>query len=129
MKIFSRLTCVLCSVVLILPMFSRPARASSQICANCAAAIVGTAIGVAAGVVVGIYFIHRSRTSLTGCIQETGNGLSLIAKNGDKYALVNAPDGVTPHRRFSLRGHRVKVTSGRGFRVDRLARDYGMCTP
>jgi hypothetical protein len=129
LKIFSSLTGLLCSVVMIVLITPPPAHASSQICGGCAAAIVGTAVGVTAGVIVGVYFIHRSHTSLTGCVQPTGNGFSLTTQNGDNYELINASSDINPHRRLLLRGHKVKTTSGRGFRVDHLSRDYGVCTP
>ena len=83
-------------------------------------------VGVAVG--VGIYLIHRSHTSLTGCVQQTGNGFSVTAKDGNSYELVNAPSEVKAHERLSLRGHRIKATSGRAFRVDRVSRDYGVCS-
>jgi hypothetical protein len=117
---------VLCSVALVLAPFSRSAAAQSY-CPGCEAAIVGTAVALGAGVGVGIYLIHRSHTSLTGCVQQTNNGLSLTAKDGNSYALVNAPSEVQPHKRLLLRGHKIKATSGRAFRVDLLARDYGGC--
>jgi hypothetical protein len=122
-------TCVLCSVVLVLLSFSRPAAAEpNSICGGCEAAIVGAAVGIGAAVGVGIYLIHRSHTSLTGCVLETGNGLSVTAKDGNKYELVNAPSEVKAHERLSLRGHRIKAASGRAFRVDRVSRDYGVCS-
>jgi len=37
-------------------------------CDGCEAAIVGVAVGIGAGIGVGIYFIHRSHTSLAGCV-------------------------------------------------------------
>jgi len=121
-------TCVLCSVALILLPFSRPAAANS-ICGGCEAAIVGVAIGVGAAVGVGIYLIHRDHTSLTGCVRQTDNGLSLTAKDGNNYELVNASSEVRARERLSLRGHKMKGTSGRAFRVDHVARDYGECAP
>jgi hypothetical protein len=32
---------------------------------------------------VGIYFIHRSHTSLSGCVRQTDHGLSMITKDGN----------------------------------------------
>ncbi len=121
-------TCVLCSITLVLLPFSRPAAANS-ICGGCEAAIVGVAVGVGAAVGVGIYLIHRSHTSLTGCVRQTDNGLSLTAKDGNNYELVNASSEVRARERLSLRGHKIKGTSGRAFRVDHVARDYGACAP
>jgi hypothetical protein len=85
------------------------------------------AVGVGAAVGVGIYLVHRSHTSLTGCVQQAGNGFSLTTKDGNSYELVNAPSEVKARERFSLRGHKIKATSGRAFRVDHVSRDYGAC--
>jgi hypothetical protein len=93
MKLLSFRICVLGSIALVLQPFSRPAAAQSY-CPGCKTAIVGAAVGVGAGVGVGIYLIHRSHTSLTGCVQQTDNGLSLTAKDGNTYELVNAPSEV-----------------------------------
>ena len=120
---------VLCSTTLVLLPFSRPAAAANSICGGCEAAIVGVAIGVGAGIGVGIYLIHRGHTSLTGCVQQTGGSLSLIAKDSNIYELVNAPSEVKARERLSLRGHKVKSHSGHAFRVDHVSRDYGACSP
>src|ERR1700678_1469237 len=128
MKIPSRLTCVLCSVMLVLLTLSRPARANSY-CAGCGAAIAGAAIGVGVAIGVGIYFIHRGHTSLSGCVQQTDAGLRLIAKDGNSYELVNAPIGVKPLKRFSLRGHKANSSSGHTFRVDHASHDSATCSP
>jgi hypothetical protein len=118
---------ILCSIALVLLPFSRSAAAQSY-CPGCKAGVIGAAIGVGAGVGAGIYFIHRSHTSLTGCVQQTDNGLSLTAKDGNNYELVNAPSEVKARRRLLLRGHKVTATSGRAFRVDHVSRDYGACS-
>ena len=127
MKQLSLRICVLCSIAMVLLPFSRSAAAQSY-CPGCKAAIVGVAVGVGAAVGVGIYLIHRSHTSLTGCVQQTDNGLSLTARDGNNYELVNAPSEVKARKRLSLRGHKTKATSGRAFRVDHVSRDYGACS-
>jgi len=126
MKQLSLRICVLCSIAMVLLPFSRSAAAQSY-CPGCKAAIVGVAVGVGAAVGVGIYLIHRSHTSLPGCVQQTDNGLSLTARDGNNYELVNAPSEVKARKRLSLRGHKTKATSGRAFRVDHVSRDYGAC--
>jgi hypothetical protein len=128
MKLLSFRICVLGSIALVLLPFSRSAAAQSY-CPGCKAAIVGVAVGVGAAVGVGIYLVHRSHTSLTGWVQQTDNGLSLTAKDGNNYELVNAPSEVKARKRLSLRGHKIKATSGRAFRVDHVSRDYGGCSP
>jgi hypothetical protein len=121
-------TCVLYCLALVLLPFSRSAAANS-ICGGCEAAIVGVAVGVGAAVGVGIYLIHRGHTSLTGCVRQTDNGLSVTAKDGNNYELVNGSSEVRARERLSLRGHKIKGTSGPAFRVDHIARDYGACAP
>jgi hypothetical protein len=118
---------ILCSIALVLQPFSRPAAAQSY-CPGCKAGVIGAAIGVGAGIGVGIYFIHRSHTSLTGCVRETDGGLSATAKDGNNYRLVNAPSQVKAGERFSLRGHKITAASGLAFRVDSVSRDYGACS-
>ena len=130
MRLFSFRACVLSSTALVLLSFSRPAAANSMpICGGCKAAIVGVGVGVGVGAGVAIYLIHRGHTSLTGCVQQTDNGLSLTAKDGTIYSLVNAPNEVRARERLSLRGHKIKSGSGRTFRVDYVSRDYGACSP
>ncbi len=76
---------------------------------------------------MGIYFIHRSHTSLTGCVEQTGHGLSIRAKDGYTYELMLATPDVKAGEHVSLRGQKISTTSGRAFRVNHLARDYGAC--
>jgi hypothetical protein len=53
----------------------------------------------------------------------------LTAKDGKHYELLNAPSDVKAHERLSLRGHKINGSSGPAFRVDRVSRDYGSCSP
>jgi len=129
MRLFSFRACVLSSATLVLLSFSRPAAAADSYCPGCAAAIVGVGIGVGVGVGLAIYFVHRGHTSLKGCVQQTDNGLTLTANDGKVYSLVNAPSEVKARGRFFLRGHKIKSPSGRSFRVDHVAQDYGACSP
>jgi hypothetical protein len=123
-------TCLLCAIALALLPCCRSAAASpNRYCSGCTAAIAGAAVGIGVGVVAGIYLIHHNHTSLTGCVQQAGNGLSLTAKDGSHYELVNPPSDLKAGERFSLRGHKVKAASGSVFRVDTISRDRGACTP
>jgi hypothetical protein len=119
--------CVLLSIAVVLLPFSRSE--ASSYCPGCEAGVIGAAIGLGAGIGTGIYFIHRSHTSLTGCVRETESGLGATSKDGTNYQLVNAPSQVKPGERFSLRGHKSTSASGRAFRVDSVSRDYGACSP
>jgi hypothetical protein len=122
MKVLSFRTCVLCSIALVLLPFSRSASAQSY-CPGCEAGVIGAAVGLGVAVGVGVYLVHRSHTSLTGCVQPTNNGLSLTAKDGNVYELVNAPSEVKASQRFSLRGHKMASSSGKAFRVDKVSHD------
>jgi hypothetical protein len=126
MKLSGRLICCFLCMGLVIVMFSRSAAASSY-CPGCTAAIAGAAVGVGAGIGLAVYYVHRSHTSLTGCVEQTEHGLRLTAKDGNDYELVNAPSEVKAQRRLSLRGHKMSTSSGRAFRVDHLSRDYGAC--
>lgn len=129
MRLLSFRACVLISTTLVLLSFSQPAAAADSYCPGCGAAIVGVGIGVGVGVGLAIYFIHHGHTSLKGCVQQTDKGLTLTAKDGNIYSLVNAPNEVKARERLSLRGHKISSPSGRTFRVDRVSRDYGACSP
>jgi hypothetical protein len=120
--------CVLCCIVLVLSPLSPPAAASSY-CPGCKAAIIGTAVAIGAGVTLAIYFVHRSHTSLSGCVQQASSGFNLVAKDGNIYNLLNPGSDVKANERMSLRGHKIKAASGRTFRVESIAKDYGACTP
>jgi hypothetical protein len=122
--------CVLFLITVFLLPVSRPAAAENSYCNGCVAAIVVVAVGVGVGVGVGIsYLVHRRHTSLAGCVQQADNRLSLTAKDGKSYELLDAPSEVKAHERWSLRGHKIKGSSGPVFRVDRVSRNYGACSP
>ena len=125
MKLLNFRALVLIAITLVLGS-SRESAAASY-CPGCVAGIVGAGVALGAGVGTAIYFVHRSHTSLTGCVEQTQRGFSLTAKDGNAYELVNAPNEVKDHQRLSLRGHKLKTASGRAFRVDRISRDLGSC--
>jgi len=112
--------------VMLVPM-SSPRSAASSYCPGCAAGIVGAGVALGAGIGATIYFVHRSHTSLKGCVEQTAHGFSLTAKDGNTYELVNPPSEVKDHKRLLLRGHKVKSASGNAFRVDQISHDYGAC--
>ena len=116
---------LLCFALVLLT--SSPSRADSY-CPGCKAAVIGTAVALGTGIGLAIYFVHRSHTSLTGCVEQTEHGLRLTAKDGKNYALTDAPSEVKAQRRLQLRGHKMNTSSGRAFRVDRVSRDYGACS-
>jgi hypothetical protein len=125
MQAISFRTGVLVSVALVLLPSSRSS--AESFCPDCVAAVFGAAVGLGAGIGTGIYLVHRNHTSLTGCVTQTGDGLSLTTENGSNYELMNAPSDVKAHRRVSLRGHKIKVSLRHAFWVDHLSRDHGAC--
>lgn len=114
----------LCCILLV--SFSPRTSKASSYCPGCAAALVGAAVGVGVGIGTAVYFVHRSHTSLSGCVTQSDKGLTISGKN-DTYELVDAPGEVKPGRRVSLRGHKSKTGSSHIFRVDHLSHDYGAC--
>lgn len=124
-KLFNFCNCVV--VFLAVALLPLPRAEASSYCPGCTAGIAGAAVGV--GVIVGvtIYAVHRSHTSLKGCVVQTSNGYSLSAKDGKSYELTNTPSELKAHRRVSLRGHKTKSASGNSFRVDHFSRDFGEC--
>jgi hypothetical protein len=124
MKLLSFRTAIVGVIVVVL--MSSPRSHASSYCPGCVAGLVGAAAAVGT-VGLAIYFVHRSHTSLTGCIEQTEHGFSMTAKDGKTYELDNPPSEVKDHKRLSLRGHQVKAASRRSFRVDRVSRDYGTC--
>ena len=122
----SKLSALILLSVVLLSLSPRQSEASS-ICSGCAAALVGTVVAVGAGVGTAIYFVHRSHTSLTGCVTQAASGLALSTKDGSSYSLLDSPGEIRPGTRLSLRGHKAKTPSGRAFRVGHVAHDYGAC--
>lgn len=116
---------VLSAVLVLLPC---PRAEASSYCPGCVAGIIGAGAGVAVGVTAGIYFVHRSHTSLKGCAVESGGAFHLTTKNGQTYELLNAPHDLQGNRRVYLRGHKGNTASGHIFSVTQLSHDYGACT-
>jgi hypothetical protein len=116
---------LLCAAMVL--MSSSRSEASPSYCDGCTAAIAGTGAALAGVIGVSIYFVHRSLTSVRGCVQRSANGYSLTASDGKTFQLVNATSQLNDHHQLQLRGHKDKSASGRIFRVDRVAHDYGDC--
>jgi hypothetical protein len=119
-------TCVLVSVVLVLVGAPRNSAASSY-CPGCTAAIAATGGALAGGVAATIYYVHRSHTSLKGCVLQSNDAFNLTTQNGKTYGLLAAPPGLKSHERVLLRGQKGGSSSDRTFRVDRISHDYGAC--
>ena len=96
--------------------------------AKVAAVVVGAgaALGAAAGLT--IYLVHRSHTSLSGCVQSLDG--STRVRNGDQsWVLVSPPAELPVNHRVELRGKKSRAASGeRIFTVTKLAHDRGSCS-
>jgi hypothetical protein len=92
------------------------------------AAIGGAAAGAAAGVGL-LYWRHRNRTKLQGCVAGDGNKL-VSEKDNQTYRLTNQQDKtLVPGEHVELLGKKAKDSSGAPtFEVRKLSKDLGQCT-
>jgi hypothetical protein len=98
------------------------------------AEIVAIIVGVAV-VVVGVGFLVYHEThkhpSMTGCIVPGTDGLTLQNEKDKKaYALSGESDALKAGQRVTIKGKKVKDSNGKSsFRVEKLTKDFGTCTP
>jgi len=96
--------------------------------AEVAGVIAGAAAVVGVGVGLTIYLVHRSHTSLSGCVQ-SGEGSARLLNGKQSWVLVSAPVDLPVNHRVELRGKKSRVASGeRTFTVTKLAHDRGSCS-
>lgn len=89
------------------------------------AGIALTGAAVATGIFVAV---HRSHTSLTGCVVDSADTPHVTTSSGKTYELVNVPAQLKHDERLSFRGHRVKTTAGSpAFWVEHISGDHGPC--
>jgi hypothetical protein len=94
---------------------------------------IGVAVGViGAGIGIGVYYAVHHGHSLNGCAVSGASGLELQSQ-GDQhtYALVGEVAGIKPGERVRVSGKKQKKSAGapQQFVVEKLAKDYGSCTP
>jgi hypothetical protein len=94
---------------------------------------IGVAIGViGAGIGIGVVYAVHHGHSLNGCTVSGTGGLELQSQ-GDQhtYALVGKVTGIKPGERVRVSGKKTKMSAGapQQFIVEKLAKDYGSCTP
>lgn len=114
---------LVCAVLVLLSASNSKASSYGD---GCTGAIVATGAPLAGVIGVSIYLVHRSHTSMTGCLLRSGEGYSLTV-GGKIVQLLDVPPGLKDHHQVQLRGHRSKSGPERVFRVDRVAHDYGDC--
>jgi hypothetical protein len=98
---------------------------SGAIKAGVAIVIVGVGIAIT-------YLALHDRGTIVGCVQTDNHGSSLVdAENKKSYALVTgASVAIPPGDLVKLKGKKGTNRSGEPtFEVQRLAKDYGQCTP
>ena len=93
------------------------------------AEIVGAAVGLAAvsGVVL---YLTLHKTTITGCLRSV-EGANILTNEADNltYQLVDGPR-LNPGERVKIQGKKKKDKTGKlSFRVKKLNRDFGRCTP
>jgi hypothetical protein len=96
--------------------------------------VVGIVVGaVAAITVVGILVYHETHKhpSISGCVVSGTDGLALTNEKDKKvYALSGESAGLKAGERFTLKGKKIKDSSGKlSFQVEKLTKDYGTCNP
>ena len=91
---------------------------------------VGVVSGVGAAIGVGIYFAVHANHSVTGCTAAAASGLQLQSDQ-QTWSLVGSIADLKPGERIRVSGKKQKMSAGapRPFLVEKLARDYGACTP
>jgi hypothetical protein len=96
--------------------------------------IVGIIVGAAAAITgVGFLIYHETHKhpSITGCVATVADGLILQNEKDKKvYALSGDSAALRAGERFTLRGKKIKDSSGKpSFQVEKLIKDYGTCNP
>jgi hypothetical protein len=93
--------------------------------------VIGLVAAVVAVVVI-ILVVHKKST-ITGCVNASGNGLSLTEEQ-DKttYSLSGSTANIKAGERVKLKGKKLK-SQDKGkppvWEVDELAKDFGACHP
>ena len=91
---------------------------------------IGVGVGAAAGAGV-LYLALRHRGSLTGCVAQSDDGLTLVdTKNNHTYSLMLDGPVVKSGQRVVLKGKKIKDASGaQVFQAKKMEKDLGTCTP
>jgi hypothetical protein len=127
------LICKVALVTVLLSAITIPAPAQTEIdlghIGPSNAEIVGAAVGLAAvsGVVL---YLTLHKTTITGCLRSV-EGANTLTNEADNltYQLVDGPR-LNPGERVKIQGKKKKDKTGNfSFRVKKLNRDFGRCTP
>jgi hypothetical protein len=90
------------------------------------------AVGVgAAAVGTGVlYLTLRNRSSLTGCVQSSEDGLNIVdEKNHQTYSLVSGRSDLKSGQLVELKGKKSKDSKGaQTFHASKLVRNLGACS-
>ncbi|MGO9340613.1 MAG: hypothetical protein ACLPY1_24330 [Terracidiphilus sp.] len=94
--------------------------------------VVATLVAVVAVIGVAVYFaVHHAHT-VKGCVAGDGAGLELQTEDSRSFVLLGATTGIKAGDRVKVTGARKKKVNGvsdrASFVVDKLDKDYGVCT-
>jgi hypothetical protein len=94
--------------------------------------VVAALIAAAAAIGVGVYLAVRQGHTVKGCVAAGGGGLELQTESGQSFVLLGARAGIKAGDRIKVTGSRKKRVSGvsekQSFVVEKLDKDYGVCT-
>jgi hypothetical protein len=96
--------------------------------------VVGAIVGAAAALTaVGFIIYHETHKhpSITGCVAPGADGLTLKNEKDKKvYALSGDSAALKAGERVTLKGTKINGSIEKpSFQVEKLTRDYGVCTP
>ena len=91
---------------------------------------IGIGVGAAAGAGV-LYLALRHRGSVTGCVGQADDGLTLVdAKNEQTYSLMLDGPALKSGQRVVLKGKKLKDAAGtQVFEAQKMVQDLGACSP
>jgi hypothetical protein len=94
-------------------------------------AMIAGVVVVLVGVGFLVYHETHKHPSITGCIVPGADGLTLQNEKDKKtYALSGDSATFKAGERVTIKGKKVKDSSGKpSFRVEKLSKDLGSCTP
>ena len=117
--------CASLAVLSLLVTTSRPARAD-KLQTDATLVVVGAA-AAAVAITVGIVLIVTHKPSITGCVAQGADGLTLQGDGDNKsYVLHGDVASLKPGERVKVRGKHEKGNAS-SFNVLEVKKDYGAC--
>jgi len=90
---------------------------------------IGAGAGAAAAVAAGVLYCRYHNPSVTGCVQNTDDGLRLMdEKNNKAYALMPGEIDLKAGDRVKVKGKRLKSGAGKQtFQAQKVIKELGAC--